>query len=149
MSYTKAIITGNLCRDPELKFLPAGTSLASFTVGVNRKWTDSVGQSKEEASFIDCTAFGKTAENINKFFRKGNPIFIDGRLKTESWTTKAGDKRSKLVVIVEQFQFMGRVENREDRPKDKNQSWNSKPETPVQPAAQESGSPIDRGDVPF
>ena len=80
MSYTKAIITGNLCRDPELKFLPAGTALASFTVGVNRKWTDSVGQQKEEASFIDCTAFGKTAENINKFFRKGNPIFIDGRL---------------------------------------------------------------------
>src|SRR5215210_3459607 len=107
-SFNQVILMGNLTRDPQLKFLPSQTPVAEFGVACNRKFTTAQGEQREEVTFVDCTAFGKTAENINKYFTKGKPIFIDGRLKYDQWEDKqGGGKRSKLTVVVNNFQFIG------------------------------------------
>lgn len=102
------IIGGNLTRDPEVRVTPKGTSVAQFTIGNNRKWRDDGGQDREEVAFIDCEAWGKTAENIAKYFAKGRPIIVEGRLKQEQWEDKqTGQKRSRVKVSVGQFHFVG------------------------------------------
>lgn len=112
MSYCKVIIIGNLTREPELRVTPTGTQIAQFAVAINRKWKDANGQPKDEVSFVDIEAWGKTAENIAKYFHKGDPIFVDGRLKQDSWEDKtSGQKRTRLKVIAEQFQFQGGKRN--------------------------------------
>ena len=112
MSYCKVIIIGNLTREPELRVTPGGTQIAQFAVAINRKWKDANGQPKDEVSFVDIEAWGKTAENIAKYFHKGDPIFVDGRLKQDSWEVKtSGQKRTRLKVIAEQFQFQGGKRN--------------------------------------
>lgn len=109
MSYNKVILMGNLVRDVEVRSLPGGTSVAALGIAVNRKWRDGAsGEMREEVTFVDCEAFGKTAENIARFFAKGKPIFVEGRLKLDTWKDKAdGSNRSKLKVIVESFEFVG------------------------------------------
>lgn len=103
-----AIIKGNLTRDPELKFTQGGSSIANFSVAVNRKWKDPAGNEKEEVAFIEVTAFGKTAETIAQYFKKGRPILLEGRLKQDTWDDKqTGQKRSKLYVVLERFEFCG------------------------------------------
>ena len=101
------MLMGNLTRDPQLSYLPSQVAVVDFGMAVNRKWTGKDGQKQEETCFVDCTGFGKTGENINKYFTKGKPIFIEGRLKFDSWTAADGTKRSKLKVIVDTFQFIG------------------------------------------
>jgi single-strand DNA-binding protein len=106
--YNKAILMGNLPRDPALKQLPSDTSCCEFGIALNRKWRDSNGDDKEDTTFVDCTAFGKTGELINEHFAKGKPIMIEGRLKYDSWEDEqSGAKRSKLSVVVESFTFVG------------------------------------------
>src|SRR3954462_1218533 len=107
-SFNKVILLGNLTRDPQLKYLPSQTAVAEFGLAVNRKFRTQQGEDREEVTFVDCAAFGKTGELINQYFTKGKPIFIDGRLKYDSWEDKqGGGKRSKLTVVVENFQFIG------------------------------------------
>lgn len=106
MNYNKLQLGGRLTRDVELKYTPNGTAIGNFGVAVNRQWKSESGDKKEEVTFVDVTAFGKTAETIGQYLKKGNPIFLDGRLKTDSWE-KDGKKFSKLVVICESFQFIG------------------------------------------
>ncbi len=107
-SLNKVILIGNFTRDPELRYLPSNTAVVSFSLAVNEKYKDKDGNWVERADFIDCEAFAKTAENIGKFFAKGRPIFIEGRLRLDQWEDKAsGQKRSKLKVIAENFQFIG------------------------------------------
>lgn len=104
----KVMLMGNLTRDPQLKYLPSQTAVAEFGIATNRKFRTASGEDREEVAFIDITAFGKTAEVINQYFTKGKPIFIEGRLKYDSWEDKnGGGKRSKLHVIVDNFQFIG------------------------------------------
>ena len=106
-SFNKVILMGNLTRDPELRQTQSGTSVLGASVAVNESYTSADGSKRDNTSFIELTAFGKTAENISKFFRKGDPILIEGRLKQESWNDKqSGQARSKLVVIVEKFEFV-------------------------------------------
>ena len=105
MSINKVIIMGNLTRDPDYKNV-GQTNLCNFGIAVNRK-TKVNGQFKEETTFVDVTAWGKTAENIAKYFTKGKPILIEGRLKLDEWADTQGQKRSKLKVIVEKFHFCG------------------------------------------
>jgi single-strand DNA-binding protein len=108
MSYCKVVILGNLTRDPELRYTTKGAAVLDVSIAVNRKWKSESGESKEEVSFIDSTAFGKSAETIAKYCRKGSQLLVDGRLKTESWDDKTtGRKRSKLKVVIESFQFVG------------------------------------------
>lgn len=107
-SLNKVILIGNLTRDPELKFLPNQTAVCTFGLAMNRKFKASDGTQRDEATFVDCTIFGKGAEVFNQYMSKGKLCSIDGRLKFESWEDKQnGGKRSKLSVVVEDFQFLG------------------------------------------
>lgn len=107
-NYNKVLLMGNLTRDPQLKYLPSQMAVVEFGIAVNRKYRTSSGEDREEVNFIDCTAWGKTGETINQYMQKGKPIFIEGRLKYDSWDDKqGGGKRSKLTVVVDNFQFVG------------------------------------------
>ncbi|MDB5292758.1 MAG: single-stranded DNA-binding protein [Phycisphaerales bacterium] len=107
-SFNKVLLMGNLTRDPQLKYLPSQTAVAEFGVACNRKFRTAQGEDREEVTFVDVAAFGKTGEVINQYFTKGKPIFIEGRLKYDQWEDKqGGGKRSKLTVVVENFQFVG------------------------------------------
>jgi single-strand DNA-binding protein len=107
-SLNRVFLMGNLTRDPQVKFLPSQTQVAEFGIAMNRKFKGQDGSDREEVTFVDITAFGKTAELINQYFTKGKPIFIEGRLKYDQWDDKnGGGKRSKLTVVVDNFQFIG------------------------------------------
>jgi len=106
-SYNKVILMGNLTRDPQLSYLPSQTPVVEFGLAVNRKWKDQSGQPREDVCFIDCRAYGKTAETLNHYTSKGKAILIEGRLQFDQWEGKDGTKRSKHRVFVESFQFVG------------------------------------------
>ncbi len=107
-SINKVILIGNLTRDPQLKYLPSQTAVAEFGLAMNRKFRTATGEDREEVCFVDCSAFGRTGEVINQYCRKGKQIYIEGRLKLDQWEDKqGGGKRSKLSVVVENFQFLG------------------------------------------
>ena len=106
--FNKVILAGNLTRDPELRYTPAGMAIAKSGLAVNCKWKDSQsGEMKEEVTFVDIDAFGKTAETIGNFLKKGRPILIEGRLKLDQWDDKqTQQKRSRLGVVLESFNFL-------------------------------------------
>ena len=106
-NFNKVLLIGNLTRDPQLSYLPSQTAVVDFGLAVNRRWTGKDGEKKEDTCFVDCTAFGRPAETINKYLSKGRPVFVEGRLTFSSWTAQDGTKRSKLKVTVENFQFLG------------------------------------------
>src|SRR6478736_990177 len=107
-SYNKVLLMGNLTRDPELRYTPKGTAIAKIGLAVNRVWTTDTGEKKEEVTFVDVDIFGRTAENVGQYMRKGRPIMIEGRLKLDQWDDKqTGQKRSKLGVVAETVQFLG------------------------------------------
>jgi single-strand DNA-binding protein len=106
-SFNKVMLMGNLTRDPQVKQLPSNTTVVEFGLAVSRKFKTASGEDREEVAFVDCSAFGRQAETINQFCTKGKPLFIEGRLKFDSWDDKGGQgKRSKLSVVVENFQFL-------------------------------------------
>src|SRR3954463_10829271 len=108
-SFNQVILLGNLTRDPQLRHIPASnTAVTDFGIACNRRFKGQNGEDREEVTFVDCSAFAKTAELISQYFTKGKPIFIQGLLKLDTWEDKqGGGKRSKLSVVVEQFQFVG------------------------------------------
>src|SRR5229473_5165370 len=106
-NFNKVILAGNLTRDPELRYTPKGTAIAKITVAINRSWKTETGETKEEVTFVDVDAFARQAEVIGQYFKKGRPILIEGRLRYETWEDKqTNQKRSKLGVVLENFQFM-------------------------------------------
>ena len=106
-NYNKVILMGNLTRDPQLSYLPSQTPVVEFGLAINRKWKSQDGEQREETCFVDCKAFGRQAETLNQYMRKGRPILVDGRLQLSQWEDQSGNKRSKLRVVVENFQFLG------------------------------------------
>ncbi|MHC4573431.1 MAG: single-stranded DNA-binding protein [Planctomycetota bacterium] len=104
--FNKVLLMGNLTRDPQLSYTPNQTAVADFGVAVNRRWKGQDGSAREETCFVDCRAFGRMAENINKYLSKGRPVFLEGRLTLDSWTAQDGTKRSRHRVTVENFQFL-------------------------------------------
>jgi single-strand DNA-binding protein len=104
----KVLLIGNLTRDPELKQLASQTFVCEFGLAVNRTWTGQDGVKKEETTFVDCSAFGKQAELLAKYKKKGDPLFVEGRLKLDQWEAQDGSKRSKMRVVIENFQFLNR-----------------------------------------
>jgi single-strand DNA-binding protein len=103
----KFMAIGRLTRDVELRVTPKGTAIAQFGMAINRSWKDESGQNREEICFIDCEAWGKTAELCSKYLEKGSQVFIESHLKLDSWDDKAsGQKRSKLKVVVNNVQFL-------------------------------------------
>jgi len=106
-SFNKVILIGNLTREPELKFLPKGTAICNISMAVNRRWKNEVGEEKEDVYFADCKSFGKQAEVLAQYVKKGHPLMIEGRLSREEWEDKqTGAKRTATRIIIEQFQFL-------------------------------------------
>jgi single-strand DNA-binding protein len=106
-SYNRVILMGNLTRDPEVRTTPQGTSICKFGIAVSRQSKSADGTAKEEVVFLDVDSFGKQAEIIGKYFSRGRPILVEGRLRMDQWETQGGEKRSKLCVVLENFQFVG------------------------------------------
>lgn len=106
--FNKVILMGNLTRDPEVRTTPSGQSVANFSLAVNRTWKGQDGSTQENVSYIDCVAWGKTGEIIAQYVQKGRPLLVSGRLDQRSWDDKeSGQKRSKVEVVVEDFNFVG------------------------------------------
>jgi single-strand DNA-binding protein len=108
-SFNKVLLMGNLTRDPQLRYLPnSQTAVCEFGLASNRKYKTSSGEDREEVLFVDCTAWGRQGEVINQWCQKGKPIFVEGHLKLDTWEDKSGGgKRSKISVVVDNFQFLG------------------------------------------
>ena len=145
-SFNRVILVGNLTRDPELRYTPKGTAVVRLGVAVNRQWKTDSGEGREEVTFVDVDAFGRQAEVIAQYLKKGRPILVEGRLKYETWDDKqTSQKRSKLMVVLESFQFLdsGRKDDGAPAP-----AAARKPGTESGPATVEEGAPMD-DDVPF
>ncbi|MEC8933932.1 MAG: single-stranded DNA-binding protein [Planctomycetota bacterium] len=130
-SFNKVFLMGNLTRDPELRYTPKGTAVTDVGMAVNRVFNSGDGQRQEETTFVDVTFWGRTAETVCKFLSKGRPLFVEGRLKFDSWE-KDGQKRSKLSVNGENFQFIDSRKDSGDSP-DGGGGYNSKAEAPQAP----------------
>lgn len=113
----KIMVIGNITRDIELKYIPSGAAVCQFSVAVNRTWNNKAGEKQEETTFLDVEAWEKQAEVIAQYCKKGSSIYVEGRLKSEQWDDKAmGQKRSKLKIHLEQFQFIGGKQEAGEKP---------------------------------
>ena len=113
-AFNKVILLGNLTRDPETRVTAAGTTISKLGLAINRKYRTKAGDEKEETTYVDIDSFGKQAELIQKYLRKGSPLMVEGRLKLDQWESGEGQKRSKLTVAMESFQFMPDGSDRSD-----------------------------------
>ena len=103
----KVSLMGNLTRDPELRYTPNNTAVANIGLAINRTWFNKqTNEKQEETTFVDCEAWGRQAETLNQYLRKGRPVYLEGRLKLDQWQDKDGGNRSKLKVVIENFQFI-------------------------------------------
>jgi len=109
ISLNKATIIGNLTRDPESKALPSGITVVNFSIATNRNWKDKEGNKKEEVQFHNCVSFGKQADTIAQYVKKGQQLMVEGRIQTRSWEVEGG-KRYATEIMVEQFQFGSKPE---------------------------------------
>src|SRR3989338_8814532 len=107
-SFNKVLILGNLTRDPELRYIPSGQAVTSFTVAVNRTYLANTGEKKEEVSFIRVVVWGRHGEVCNEYLKKGSSVFVEGRLQSRSWEAQDGTKRSTVEVVALTVQFLGR-----------------------------------------
>jgi single-strand DNA-binding protein len=104
----KVLLMGNLTRDPELRVTPKGTPICQFGLAINRTYKMESGETREEVTFVDIEAWGKQGETIAKYCTKGRPLYVEGRLKLDSWEDKnTKEKRSRMKIVLEQFQFLG------------------------------------------
>lgn len=140
MNYNKVILGGRLTRDPELRHTNATSAVCNFGLAINHKYRTAAGEDREDVCFVDCEAWGKTAESIAKYLTKGRSILVEGRLKLDQWEDKQGTKQSKLRVSVDSFQFVDSAKSGAD-------PGAYKPQGKSQPAAALSG--IDDLDIPF
>ena len=114
-SFNRVVLAGNLTRDPELRYTPKGTAVARIGLALNRTWKSETGESREEVTFVDVEAFGRQAEVLSQYLRKGRPLLVEGRLKLDQWEDKqTGKTRTKLSVIGESFRFLDRKKAGED-----------------------------------
>ncbi len=104
----RVFLMGNLTRDPELRYAPSGSAVTNMTLAVNNTYTDKSGEKKEDTLFIRVAVFGKQAESSAEYLAKGNPVFVEGRLKMNEWTTEQGEKRSTIEVVARNVQFLSR-----------------------------------------
>jgi len=102
----KVFLIGNLTRDPELRYIPSGTAVATFTMAVNRVYATQTGEKKEQVTFVRIVVWGRRAEVCGEYLSKGSPVFVEGRLQSRSWETQTGEKRSTTEVIADNVQFL-------------------------------------------
>jgi single-strand DNA-binding protein len=105
-SFNKVFLMGNLTRDVEIRHTGGNTAVGNFGLAVNRRFRTQSGENREETTFVDCEAWGRTAEVMSQYLHKGRPVFVEGRLKLDQWEGKDGSKQSKIRVVVENFQFV-------------------------------------------
>jgi single-strand DNA-binding protein len=147
-SFNKVILAGNLTRDPELRYTSKGTAIARLGIACNRKWKSETGEMKEEVTFVDVDAFGKQAETIGQYLKKGRPILIEGRLRLDQWEDKqSGQKKSKLGVVLESFQFLDSGGGRGGGDHESTPARSPSAATP--PAESHDSEPPQDDDVPF
>ena len=116
-SFNKVILIGNLTRDPDMRTTPNGTAICELGLAVNRRWKDQAGRDQEETTFVDVTAWNKTAENCAQYLQKGAPVLVEGRLHLEQWEDRnGGGKRSKLSVVAETVQFLANRSDAQQQP---------------------------------
>ena len=106
-AYNRVILAGNLTRDPQVRSLPNEKQVADFGLAINHRYKGSDGEMKEDVTFVDCEAWGRTAELVGQYLAKGRACLIEGRLKLDQWEDKDGQKRSKLKVVADSVQFLG------------------------------------------
>jgi single-strand DNA-binding protein len=155
-NFNKVIIAGNLTRDPELRYTPKGTAVAKFGMAINRSWKNETGETKEEVTFVDVDAFGRQAEVVAQYMKKGRPFLVEGRLKLDQWEDKnTHQKQSKLKVVLEGFSF---IDSRGGDSGGAGEPARPRPAAPAAvaapgPAAAEAGepdvTPPEEDDVPF
>ena len=141
-NFNRVLLIGNLTRDPELRYTQGGSAVVKFGMAVNRKYRNNTTQEMvEETTFVDIAGWGRQAETFNQYMGKGRPVFVEGRLRFDSWEGKDGQKRTKLVVVMENFQFLGGGGTREAaRPAPQAQAAGQ--------AAGQAGNVADRGGPP-
>ena len=142
--YNRVILVGNLTRDIELKYTPSGTAIAKFGLATNRSYKDNTtGELKQEVMFIDVTVFGRSAEVVNQYLKKGKKVLVEGRLVLDQWVDSSGQKRSKHSIVADKIQFMD--------PKESSSNLNQpQQEAPMQ--QQKNNIPsidIDDDEIPF
>jgi single-strand DNA-binding protein len=106
-NFNKVILAGKLTRDPQLSYLPSNTPVCEFGMAINRKWKAQTGEMREDVTYVEIRAFGRQAETLNQYMAKGRPILVEGQLRYDTWEGKDGQKRSKLYVVADSFQFLG------------------------------------------
>jgi single-strand DNA-binding protein len=154
-SFNKVILMGNVTRDPELRYTPKGMAIAKIGLAVNRSWRNEAGETKEEVTFVDIDAFGRQAETIGQYIKKGSPLFVEGRLRLDQWDDKqTGQKRSRLGIVLENFQFIGAPRTdggSPDAPRRNSSAPAAAPSsaTSAPPVAEPDGPPPEEDDVPF
>jgi single-strand DNA-binding protein len=151
-NFNKVILAGNLTRDPELRYTPKGTAVARITLAVNRTWKSESGENKEEVSFVDVDVWGRQAEVISQYMKKGRPLLVEGRLKQDTWEDKnTKQKQSKLKVVLESFSFIDSNRGGEGGGGASEAPRSRPAATPTAPAPEggEADAPPEGDDVPF
>lgn len=145
LELNKVMLVGRLTRDPEVSSVGSGTALAKLGIAVNRRWKDKSGEYQEEVSFIDVTAWGKTADFCGAYLTKGKGVYVEGRLKMDAWEASDGTKRNKLTVTAERVQF---AESRAESDAQGGATGATQPSAAApRPATQ--GAPKTDDDLPF
>ncbi len=144
-SFNRVILLGNLTRDPEIRYTPSGTPVMDIGLAVNDRRRNQNGEWVDEPVFVDVTLWGRTAEIASEYLSKGSPVLIEGRLKLDTWETSDGQRRSKLRVVAERMQMLGRVAGTEPPPVGEDRVEPPAPEGPRDYA--EEAPPFD--DLPF
>jgi single-strand DNA-binding protein len=156
-NFNKVILAGNLTRDPELRYTPKGTAIARIGMAINRTWKTETGESKEEVTFVDVDAFGRQAEVIAQYMKKGRPLLVEGRLRLDQWEDKTThQKQSKLKVVLEAFSFIdsrggdggGNAGGESGRPRQAAPAPAAAPSAAAEPAEAEAPA-AEEDDVPF
>ena len=148
-NFNKVILARNLTRDPELRYTPKGTAIARLGMAINRTWKGETGETKEEVTFVDIDAWGRQAEVIAQYVKKGRPLLVEGRLKLDQWEDKnTHQKQSKLRVVLESFSFLDSP--RGDNNNSDNRGRSVSAPVAVEPAGEpEAVPPQEEDDVPF
>jgi single-strand DNA-binding protein len=146
-SFNRVILVGNLTRDPELRYTSSGTAVTDVGLAVNDRYKNAQGQWVEQPTFVDVTLWARTAEVASEYLSKGSPVLIEGRLKLDTWETNDGQKRSKLHVVGEKMQMLGKAgegggsQRQPERPDDYSQP------APVEES--QAGPPMPDDEIPF
>lgn len=153
MYLNKAIIYGNLTRDPDLKAIPSGSKVATFSVATNRIWKDKSGARQEAVDYHNVVVFGRQAETVSQYLKKGSSALIEGRMQTRSWDAQDGQKKYRTEIVADRIQFGPRSGNVASIPAAKSDSGTEAPAQDNSPAPTEAieypEEEINPDDIPF